>query len=166
DVLGVEWDPYTADHLQVYKYDGDTRQWLYNEMPLHQPFYDREWIAVVPGPVTIRGTTYPWVSFIKGGYLTKEAWYYSTDGLNYLDISSKVADQIVTDSRRTYLNPTKRAMNDWIQPNTNGGITRSAAVTRWRPRTSPRSTGSGHCSTVTRSAGQPSGTATASSRRV
>jgi hypothetical protein len=110
DVLGVEWDPYTADHLQVYKYDGDTRQWLYNEMPLHQPFYDREWIAVVPGPVTIRGTTYPWVSFIKGGYLTKEAWYYSTDGLNYLDISSKVADQIVTDSRRTYLNPTKRAI--------------------------------------------------------
>ncbi|MDQ3274496.1 MAG: hypothetical protein M3Q39_05560 [Actinomycetota bacterium] len=87
DVLGVEWDPCTADHLQVYKYDGDTRQWLYN------------------------------------GYPTKEAWYYSTDGLNYLDISSKVADQIVTDSRRTYLNPTKRAMNDWIQPNTNGGIT-------------------------------------------
>ncbi len=123
DVLGVEWDPYTADHLQVYKFDGDTRQWLYNEMPLHQPFYDREWIAVVPGPVTIRGETFPWVSFIKGGYPTKEAWYYSTDGLNYLDISSKVADGILSDSKSRFLNPTEQPINDWIQPNANAGIT-------------------------------------------
>ncbi len=123
DILGVEWDPYTADHLQVYKFEGETKQWLYNEMPLHQPFYDREWIAVVPGPVTIRGETHPWVSFIKGGYPTKEAWYYSTDGLNYLDISSKVAEGILNGSRQTYLRPTARARNDWIQPNTNAGIT-------------------------------------------
>jgi len=123
DVLGVEWDPYTADHLQVYKYEADTEQWLYNEMPLHQPFYDREWIAVVPGPVTIRGQTHPWVSFIKGGYPTKEAWYYSTDGLNYLDVSSKVAEGILNESQHRYLRPTEQPMNDWIQPNTNAGIT-------------------------------------------
>lgn len=42
DVLGVEWDPYSGDHLQFSKYEADTGQWQYTEMPLHQPFYDRE----------------------------------------------------------------------------------------------------------------------------
>jgi len=31
------------------------RSWT--EEPLHTPFYDREWVTVVPGPISIDGTT-------------------------------------------------------------------------------------------------------------
>lgn len=124
DVLGVEWDPYSGDHLQVFKYESDTGQWLYNEMLVHQPFYDREWIAVVPGPVTINGETHEYVSFIKGGYPTKEVWYYSTDGLNYTNVTSKFAEQMLNGAQTSApLTTTAESTHDWTQPNTNGGIT-------------------------------------------
>jgi hypothetical protein len=124
DVLGVEWDPYSGDHLQTYKYEADTQQWQYNETPLHQPFYDREWISVVPGPVTVGGQTYPYVSFVKGGYPTKEIYLYSTDGLTYTDITSKAAQQILTGATtQGPLATTAAAANDWIQPNTGGHMT-------------------------------------------
>ncbi len=124
DVLGVQWDPYSGDHLQFYKYEADTAQWLYTEMPLHQPFYDREWISVVPGPVTVGGQTYEYVSFVKGGYPTKEFWFMSTDGLHYTEITSKMLDQIRGGREVTGPLPTTAgAINDWAQPNTNGRMT-------------------------------------------
>jgi hypothetical protein len=124
DVLGVEWDPYSGDHLQTYKFEGDTQQWQYTETPLHQPFYDREWIAVVPGPVTVNGQTYEYVSFIKGGYPTKEIYLYSTDGLNYTDITSKAAEQIIGGAEtQGPLATTAATQNDWIEPNTNARMT-------------------------------------------
>lgn len=124
DVLGVEWDPYSGDHLQFYKFEADTQQWLYTEMPLHQPFYDREWIAVVPGPVTIDGQTYEYVSFVKGGFPFKEPWFYSTDGLNYLAITSKDAETLLSGAAVSGSLPTAASsLLDWVQPNTNGEIT-------------------------------------------
>lgn len=124
DVLGVGWDPYTGDHLQSFKYEADTGQWRYDELPVHQPFYDREWLAVVPGPVTVDGATYPWVSLVKGGYPSKEVWYYSTDGLDYTHVTSKfVAQMLGGDSTSSFLDTTAEATHDWTQPNTNGGIT-------------------------------------------
>ncbi|MPZ26632.1 MAG: hypothetical protein GEV12_09280 [Micromonosporaceae bacterium] len=124
DVLGVEWDPYSGDHLQFYKFEADTAQWLYTEMPVHTPFYDREWIAVVPGPVTIDGQTHEYVSFVKGGFPSKEVWFLSTDGLTYTDVSSKVVDEILHGGEVTGPLPTRGgAVNDWAQPNTNGGMT-------------------------------------------
>lgn len=123
DVLGVEWDPYTGDHLQFFKFEADTQQWLYTEMPLHEPFYDREWIAVAPGPITIDGQTHDYVSFVKGG-LPKEAWFYSTDGLNYTAVTSKVAEQMLSGATTRAPLPTAAgAINDWAQANTNGGMT-------------------------------------------
>jgi hypothetical protein len=119
DVLGVEWDPYSGDHLQTYKFEADTQQWLYTEMPLHQPFYDREWISVAPGPVTIEGQTYDYVSFIKGGWPTKEVWFYSTDGLNYTRITSKALESTGTTQGAL---PTA-SPSDWVQANSNGGMT-------------------------------------------
>jgi hypothetical protein len=128
DVLGVAWDANAADQLQSFKYDARSRQWLYTQMPVHQPFYDRPWIGVVPGPVTILGTTYPYVSFIKGGHPTKELWFYSTDGLNYLAVTAKTAQQLaapepVPGRLRTVAHPAL----DWVQPNTNS---RMAALGR------------------------------------
>jgi hypothetical protein len=126
DILGVGCDPYSGDHLQAYKLDGVTGEWRYAEMPLHQPFYDREWISVVPGPITIDGTTYPYVSFIKGATPWKELWFYSTDGLTYLDITSKAVDEMLSGAVSQGALPTAaRADNDWVQANTNGGMTQT-----------------------------------------
>jgi hypothetical protein len=127
DVLGVEWDPYSGDHLQFWKFEADTQLWSYTEAPLHQPFYDREWIGVVPGPVTIGGQTYEYVSFVKGG-VPKEPWFYSTDGVNYLEVTSKDLGRFL--SGQTTQGPLPAAANpvsDWIQPNTNSGMTQLGA---------------------------------------
>jgi hypothetical protein len=120
DVVGVEWDPYSGDHLLAFKLDALTGRWTYKEMPLHQPFYDREWIAVVPGPFTIGGQVVPYVSFVKGG-VPKELWYYATDGLTYTQVTSKFVDRTLSDARRQLA--TARGDDlDWVQPNTNGGM--------------------------------------------
>jgi len=89
DVLGVGWDPYTGDTLLAFRYQAATAKWQTAIMPLHAPFYDREWISVVPGPIEINGDTFPWVSFVKGGYPSKEEWLYSTDGLTYTSVTQK-----------------------------------------------------------------------------
>lgn len=124
DIIGVGWDPYSGDHLQSFKYDAARTQWLWSEMPLHTPFYDREWVSVVPGPITIRGNTYPYVSFVKGAYPYKELWLYSTDGTTYTDVSSKYADDLLGNPpTKSPLPTTAKSRNDWIQPNTNSGMT-------------------------------------------
>ncbi len=125
DVVGVEWDPYSGDHLLAFKYDASAKKWIYSEIPIHAPFYDREWIAAVPGPFQIDGKEVPYISFIKGAYPSKEAWFYSTDGINYDRVSSKFLDNTLSSSQgglRT-LKTVARPDLDWIQPNTNGGIT-------------------------------------------
>ncbi len=121
DVVGVEWDPYSGDHLLSFKYEAATGKWTYLEMPQHQPFYDREWISVLPGPFTIDGQTVPYLSFVKGG-VPKELWYYSTDGLTYAHVTSKFAEQVGSDSRRTLAPSAPNSIFDVIQPNTNGGM--------------------------------------------
>jgi hypothetical protein len=123
DVIGVGWDPYSGDHLQAFKYEADTGRWQYTETPLHQPFYDREWVAVVPGPFTIDGKTVEYITFLKGGWPSKEAWYYSTDGLNYTQVSSKFVDKTLSGAAPRAVATSTRADADWIQPNTNGGMT-------------------------------------------
>jgi hypothetical protein len=125
DIDAVGWDPYSGDHLQSFKYDAARTQWLWSEMPLHTPFYDREWIGVVPGPITKDDSTYPYVSFVRGGYPYKDAvWEYSTDGTTYTDITSyAIADLTDGSSTQSPLPTVANARNDWIQPNSNSGFT-------------------------------------------
>jgi hypothetical protein len=123
DVVGVGWDPYSGDHLQAYKYEADTGKWRYTETPLHQPFYDREWVTVVPGPFTIDGETVEYISFLKGGWPSKELWYWSTDGLNYTQVSSKIVDKALSGAAPRTLATTERSDADWNQANTNTGMT-------------------------------------------
>jgi len=59
DVDAIGWDPYSGDHLQAFKYEAFSGKWFYAEQPLHQPFYDREWITVLPGPFVVNGQTVP-----------------------------------------------------------------------------------------------------------
>jgi hypothetical protein len=126
DVVGVEWDPYSGDHLLTFKYEASTGEWRYLEMPLHQPFYDREWISVLPGPFTVAGQTVPYLTFIKGG-VPKELWYYSLDGLTYALVTSKFVEKLGNDARRTLGASGPLAAFDTIQPNSNGGMFPSGA---------------------------------------
>jgi hypothetical protein len=127
DVVGVEWDPYSGDHLVSFKYDASKKEWRYLELPLHQPFYDRQWIAVLPGPFTIDGITVPYLTFLKGG-VPKELWFYSLDGLSYVLVTSKFIEQLGNDSRRTLTPAAPNTEFDPIQPNTNGGMFPVSAV--------------------------------------
>src|SRR5918997_786090 len=112
-----------GDHLQAFKYEADTGKWRYTEVPVHQPIYDREWVAVVPGPFTIDGETVEYVSFLKGGWPSKELWYWSTDGLNYTQVSSKIVDKTLSGAAARTIATGARADSDWNQANTDAGMT-------------------------------------------
>jgi hypothetical protein len=123
DIIGIGWDPYTGDHLQAFKYEAFSGKWWYNELPLHTPFYDREWVTVVPGPFSVDGRTVPYISFLKGGYPSKELWLWSSDGLNYYEASSKFVDATQNGVVGSWLTTKADATFDWIQPNSNTGLT-------------------------------------------
>ena len=126
DVLGVGWDLATGDRMAAYKYEAEAGEWRYMPIPLHEPFYDRAWVSVVPGPITVLGQTHEYVSFIKGGFPHKENWFYSTDGLNYLPMPGPsigtpefLDDTIVRGALPTSPDP----LLDWAQANANNGMT-------------------------------------------
>jgi hypothetical protein len=123
DMYGVGWDPYTGDTLVSMRYSPATGKWQTARMPLHSPFYDREWISYVPGPIEINGDTFPFVIFVKGGYPSKEEWLYSTDGLTYVGVSSKNAETVVNGTVTDSLQIAPSPALDLIQPNGGMGLT-------------------------------------------
>jgi len=123
DILGIGWDPYSGDHLQAFKYEAFSGKWFYNELPLHTPFYDREWITLVPGPFSIDGKTVPYITFLRGGWPSKELYLWSADGLNYLEASSKFVDNTQNGTFNRWLTTKPDSSFDWIQPNSNTGLT-------------------------------------------
>ena len=121
DVLGVQWDPYSGDHLQAYKYDASSEEWTYLESPLHTPFYDRPWLSIVPGPFTVQGGEAPYVGFLDG-YPHTGTLLYTTDGLTYTQASSPYVDSQLEDPVERWI-PTKKVPEmDLMQPNTNSPI--------------------------------------------
>jgi hypothetical protein len=123
DILGVGWDPYTGDRLQSFKYVAATQQWLWAEQPLHTPFYDREWIAVVPGPIEVAGSTYPYISVLRGGYPSKDLYQISTDGLTYAVPSAKQLDALTTAPLTAPLAPMVGPHSDYDQAVTYSNLT-------------------------------------------
>jgi hypothetical protein len=123
DIYGVGWDPYTGDTLISMRYSAQTQKWQTARMPLHSPFYDREWISYVPGPIEIDGDTFPFVIFVKGGFPSKEEWLYSTDGLTYASVSSKALESEVNGSVKEPVAVQASPAFDVIQANGNMGLT-------------------------------------------
>lgn len=87
DVVGVTWDPYSGDRLQSFFWSAADKKWSYGEMPLHEPFYDREWVAVAKGPFTIRGASAPWVSMVLSNF-SRKVILMSTNGIDYFTPSN------------------------------------------------------------------------------
>lgn len=122
DIIGATWDPYSGDRVLTFKFTA-SRGWEYTEAPLHTPFFDRPWIAVIPGPITVGGVTAPYVSVLKGGWPSKEIWYYSLDGLNYLVPSSTSLASLANFPTEQWLSLPSDARADWVQPHTLSGVT-------------------------------------------
>lgn len=97
DVIGIGWDPYTGDQLQAIHYEADDDTWYWSEQPVHLPFYDRPWLAVVPGPVTQGLSEHPWVAVANGAWPSKQVLHYSTDGLTYTTAGAKSVDAQLND---------------------------------------------------------------------
>jgi hypothetical protein len=123
DVYGVGWDPYTGDTLISFRYSPATGKWQTMRMPLHSPFYDREWISYVPGPFEIDGDTFPFLIFVKGGYPSKEEWLYSTDGLTYLAVSAKALGSLLGGSAEAPVTVEASPALDVVQANRGMGLT-------------------------------------------
>jgi hypothetical protein len=139
DVLAMTWDPYSGDHGISYKYDAASKQWTYGEIPVHNPVYDRPWLEVIPGPLTVNGQTVPYVSYVQGGTGLKEPWLMSTDGITYLPLSSPFFDEMSSSPVDGPLPVAADPSLDWNQPSTNGLVTplgKGAALTGPYPPTS------------------------------
>lgn len=124
DIVAVGWDVYSGDRLLAYKFDAASGAWSYSHTPLHAPFFDRPWLAAVKGPFSVGPITVPYITILKGGWPTKETWYYSLDGLNYLTATSKVVEQLATTAKAEdwlQLHPDPEA--DWTQPISLSGVT-------------------------------------------
>lgn len=122
DIVAVEWDPYSGDHLLAYKYTAETEEWQFLEMPLKTPFYDRPWLTVVPGPFTVNGTQVPYVVYVDG-YPHRGPLLFSTDGLTYIQTSNPFIDQAVNPPVTDWLPTARGKANDWIVPNSQSPIT-------------------------------------------
>jgi hypothetical protein len=118
DVIGMTWDAYSGDHFVAYKYDAVSAKWFTLDNPLHEPFYDRPWLTVVPGPFAIGlgADTVPYISLVQGGTGLKDPMLMSDDGLSYTEISSPLLDA-QTDSPLSAWFPIQADPSfDWIQP--------------------------------------------------
>jgi hypothetical protein len=122
DITGVEWDPYSGDHLLSYKYDAAAEEWQYLEMPLHTPFYDRPWLTLVPGPFDIGGEKIPYVTFVDG-YPHRGTFLYSTDGLTYVETSNPFIDREFESATKGWLKTKPNPNMDWFLPNSESPIT-------------------------------------------
>ncbi|MGB1696871.1 MAG: carboxypeptidase-like regulatory domain-containing protein [Thermoplasmatota archaeon] len=89
DILGFNWDPYTGDQLWAHKYVAADDAWYTQRIPVHNPFHDRPWVAVVEGPFFIEGVMIPYISYAMSNYVHGAQMLMSYDGLHYFVPSNK-----------------------------------------------------------------------------
>lgn len=121
DIVAVGWDPYSGDRLQSFLYSAKDKKWYYAEQPLHEPFYDREWVAVAKGPFTINGTTVPWVSLVLSNS-NRHLVLMSTDGLNYFTPTQRDLDALRNGTVTGYLPVKPDPDLDYMQEQAQTGL--------------------------------------------
>jgi hypothetical protein len=117
DVVGITWDPYSGDILTAYKFTAATKKFETAFTPLHGPFFDRPWISIVKGPITVGGKKVPYATLVRGAYPSKDVEYLAADGLHY-DVATipPVDSAADTGESSTYYVPVKRDPSaDWNQ---------------------------------------------------
>lgn len=120
DVVGVTWDPYQGDRMIAFKYaDGF---WSESPVLLHNPFADRPWISVVPGPFRIGPMTVPYVTIVQAGWPVPDLWYVSLDGLTYGLPTVAVAEALAR-TTSSYLDVAPSVDLDFVQPANDADVT-------------------------------------------
>jgi hypothetical protein len=117
DILGVAWDVYSGDRLVAFKHDA--AGWRAMPAPVHSPFFDRPWLAVIPGAFA-GGASY--MAVLKGGVGTKDILAVSLDGLNYDVPSNKWAGAAALAVQVQYLDGVPDPSADWVQPARQGSM--------------------------------------------
>ncbi len=112
DMVAVNWDPYTGDQLFTHKYVRATDTWYTARTPLHQPLFDRPWVATVEGPFEFQGMTVPYVSFLMSNYVHGDVLLMSLDGLQYQAPNLRELTQGSTPVSLDFLRDPER---DWTQ---------------------------------------------------
>lgn len=121
DVVGLAWDAYSGDRIQTYLYDASEKRWLNQTVVLHDPFYDRPWVAVAKGPFTIAGQTAPWVSIVLSSY-TRQVVLMSLDGLNYFVPTSRDVDSLRNPRVEKALPVVADPQLDYLQEHSESGL--------------------------------------------
>jgi hypothetical protein len=112
DVLAVNWAAYEGDQLWSHKYVAATGQWYTARTPLHQPLFDRPWVAVIEGPFTIEGVVVPYLSLFMSNYVHGDILLMSLDGLQY---QPPTAAMLATTGLSVSLDLPPDRDRDWIQ---------------------------------------------------
>ena len=117
DIVAATWDPYSGDRVLTFKYTAATKTWSYMYQPLHNPFWDRPEIYVVPGDFTDpTGDAVPYITFLHG--FPQAHWQYSYDSLNYPFVSSPEVDAETGGAPiQSWLEVEPNPMLDYMQPN-------------------------------------------------
>ena len=121
DVVGASWVTYDGDRLIAFKYDGESKKWLWAENHLHTPFFDRPWIATVKGPFQVGPVTVPYISILTSNF-SRDVHYISLDGLNYFVPSTRAADEASGRTVSKWLDLPNDPDADWTQPVTELGV--------------------------------------------
>ena len=122
DILGISWYMYGGDNLVSFRYDASDETWMYQTIPVHQPFFDRPELTVVPGPVTVDGEEAPYAVILKGGTAMRSFFYVSTDGLDYT-LAGTRDEMTYGDPVESWLEATPDKDRDWMQPHEWSGLT-------------------------------------------
>ena len=122
DVVGVIWDYTQGNRLTAYKLDAATGSWQTEEVPLPGQFYDRPYIAAVPGPFVLDGVEVPWVSVINSNTMEQDLTFVSGDGLSYKPASWAVDEGGADHVSGPLLTPAHPAL-DWTQGHPGSEIT-------------------------------------------
>jgi hypothetical protein len=114
----MTWDAYSGDHFVAYKYNAQSGEWFTLDNPVHQPFYGRPWLTVIPGPFAIGlgADTVPYIAVVQGGTGLKDPMFETTDGLSYTELSSPLLDAQTDTPVSAWFPTTADPSNDWIQP--------------------------------------------------
>lgn len=121
DILGIGWDPYSGDRLQSFLYSAKDKKWYYQEAPLHEPFYDREWVAVAKGPFTINGEQVPYVGLVLSNS-NRKIVLMSTDGLNYFTPTQRSLDAVRNAKVTSYIPVRQDPDYDYMQEQAQTGL--------------------------------------------
>ena len=122
DIVGVSWYMLGGDSIVSFKYDAALEEWFFSAVPVHQPFFDRPELTVVPGPLDLNGTKVPYAVVLKGGSGLRMIYYVSGDGLNYTEVGARREATFGPDVK-SWLKVDPAPVLDWIQAHEWSGLT-------------------------------------------